>query len=271
MRKDGSADKPEPEPKICEFCQKEMRYLPLHHPIDKYRIAHWMSPGICGCAGSLEEELRIEAEKAEQKRIEAEKELNRKIKDAIGKSGIPPRYQRCTFDNYKITESNKQAYDVCVKYLESTRANCQEGKGLILLGPVGTGKTFLASAIGMGIIRELGWVAFGTTIDLLSSIKATYEDDKGDSEQQVIRRLNRVDFLIIDDFGKEKVKPWVEQTIYQIINYRYQHLKPVIITTNAKSMKEIRNAYPNAGEAIESRLSEMCQGVFVGGDDYRKR
>ena len=76
--------------------------------------------------------------------------------------------------------------------------------------------------------------------------------------------------LVLDDLGKEKPSEWVEETLYEIINARYVRRLPVIITTNV-GLKAVETRYPWNGEAIVSRLFEMCAGVKVGGDDWRRR
>jgi len=65
--------------------------------------------------------------------------------------------------------------------------------------------------------------------------------------------------------GKENSTDWSRQIIYNIINQRYERLKPVIITTNL-SVQELNR---RVGEATVSRLLEMCQGIKLNGSDYR--
>ena len=69
---------------------------------------------------------------------------------------------------------------------------------------------------------------------------------------------------------KEKPSEWVEETLYEIINARYVRKLPVVITTNV-GLKAVETRYPWNGEAIVSRLFEMCIGAKVEGEDHRRR
>ena len=73
-----------------------------------------------------------------------------------------------------------------------------------------------------------------------------------------MRRLTSVDLLHLDDLGAEKSTDWVLETLYTIVNQRYQEQRSVIITTNFDhdKLKE------QVGERIVSRLADMC-GEFV--------
>jgi DNA replication protein DnaC len=76
--------------------------------------------------------------------------------------------------------------------------------------------------------------------------------------------------LVLDDLGKEKPSEWAEEKLYEIVNARYVRSLPIIITTNV-GLKAVEARYPWNGEAIVSRLFEMCRGAQLGGEDYRRR
>ena len=73
--------------------------------------------------------------------------------------------------------------------------------------------------------------------------------------------------LIIDDLGRELNTPHNRSVFYQIVNYRYEHNTPLVITTNL-DVQELCMRYD---EAVFSRLAEMCDFVFMKGSDYRLR
>ncbi|MCL6577035.1 MAG: ATP-binding protein [Kyrpidia sp.] len=130
-------------------------------------------------------------------------------------------------------------------------------------------KTHLAAAIAISLLEKKKSVVFGTVTPFLGQIRKTFDDDR-EHEWDVMRRFSWCDLLIIDDLGKEKVSDWVQQTVYEIINNRYVNNKSLVITTNM-SLGDIRERYQEHGDAIVSRILEMCRGVRLDGPDWRKK
>ena len=75
-------------------------------------------------------------------------------------------------------------------------------------------------------------VIFGSTIKLFGIIKKSYNNEIEENESKIISEFINCDVLIIDDLGKEKPSEWVLEKLYYIINERYEHNKPIIVTTN---------------------------------------
>lgn len=182
-------------------------------------------------------------------------------------SRLPARWKNRTFEAFEITDKNRDSYQLALEY--ATNFNPQLGEGLLLVGTVGTGKTHLAAAIAMNLLDREHSVVFGTVTSLLGQIRSAFDSDRI-SEREVMDKLCRCQLLIIDDLGKEKTTDWVEQTLYEIINTRYEDNKSLVITTNM-NLDEIRNKYQNNGDAIVDRILETCEGVEMKWPSWRKR
>jgi DNA replication protein DnaC len=144
-------------------------------------------------------------------------------------------------------------------------ASVNLGRSMLLLGPTGTGKTHQA----YGAIRELAvtgvaarWVVT-TTADMYAALRPRHGID---SEAEFLRyRDARI--LLIDDLGAER-KPteFTEEINFRLINWRYEHQLPTLITSNLVP-KEISE---RLGDRVTSRLIEMCERVVFKGPDRRR-
>jgi DNA replication protein DnaC len=177
---------------------------------------------------------------------------------------IPPRYQGALADHPRVTAWAE----------EITRTGrpgpggvpgIATGPSLLIAGPTGTGKTHQA----YGAIRvlltagvRLRWEAT-TAADLYAAQRP--QQGHTDPEQQ-LQRLARTPLLLLDDLGAAKQSPWTEELTYRLVNHRYNHLLPTLVTTNLP-VADLREAI---GDRTASRLAEMTQRVILTGHDRRR-
>lgn len=264
-------------PQKCEFCGKKL--LPtgfLVNIMGKYRWVHRAGEyELCQCEKAKKK--REEERRAEEERLKAEKEraYREKIETMIRESRLGPRFKMRTFANFEVNEKNKEAYEVAKKYAVEFDKYKRQGLGLLFTGGYGTGKTHLAAAICHEIIKQGYQPIFGTMITLLEKIKTTYENEYSrETEERILRKYTDCDLLIIDDLGKERPTDWTLEKLYYVINTRYENCLPIIITTNYTPGKLITRLTVKDNietpEAIVSRIYEMCKGVYMDWEDYRK-
>ena len=269
---------PPPPPKTCKYCGKTLYHegIAIAGVILIWRTNE---PRHCDCPKSIEFWEKWEAEQAEKEkqRIQQE-ELERrkqKIQAILGKSGIKQRYLSRTFDNFAITDENRQAYQIAKSYADNWEQNAKEGKGLYLEGTCGTGKTHLAVAISLELISRGIPVVCKTSIDLLADIKRSYEQDSTVSEEDVLSAYKGADLLVIDDLGKERATEWSVPILYRIINDRYEAMLPTIITTNYNSdvltEKLTVKGDRETADAIVSRFIGSSDCATMAWDDYRRK
>jgi DNA replication protein DnaC len=89
----------------------------------------------------------------------------------------------------------------------------------------------------------------------------------------VLAPIFQADILVLDELGATVPTDWVRDTMYQIINRRYNDNKLTIFTTNYldKSRSEKEQVLEDRiGTRLRSRLYEMCKMVVMDGEDYRK-
>lgn len=161
----------------------------------------------------------------------------------------------------------EQVLEQVQQYASNLNNAREHGISLLLWGPNGTGKTLLAAATLKEAIRQ----GFSSQMTSLGGLIEVYTDGWGDAGKKEIynRRIRNVDFLFIDDVGKEykaKSGDLVEVAFDNLIRYRSFRNKPFILTTNTN----ISNLEGTYGQSLVSLLQGKSIAIKVGGQDYRK-
>jgi DNA replication protein DnaC len=181
-------------------------------------------------------------------------------------SVIPAKYRGVSFDRPPITDLDHTVVRVVREFAGELDANLSAGRGLWLMGDVGTGKTSLAMVVSKAALELGRSVAIYSLPRLLARIRRTYDADAGEqSYLQFFERLTSVDLLHVDDLGAEKRSDWVLEQLYAIVNERYEAQRSVLITTNLPH-DELEE---QIGSRTVSRLSQMCDEVPLFGADRR--
>ena len=138
----------------------------------------------------------------------------------------------------------------------------------IIMGPVGVGKTFLATALGHAAVRARHTVRFERAGQLLKRLKAARLDNSHDEQ---IRKLLRVDLLILDDFCLQPMDATDTADIYEIIVER--HRTAATITTSNREPAEwlALMADPLLAQSAIDRLQSAAYELVLDGESYRHR
>ena len=139
---------------------------------------------------------------------------------------------------------------------------------LLLLGPVGVGKTFLATALGHIACRRGYSTLMLRAERLFKLLKASRLDHTHDRE---MRRLLGIDLLIIDDFGLDQMDAIESRDLYDIIVDRHQR-GSIIVTRNRDPDEWLPLlADPIRAQSAIDRLQNSAYELVVEGESYRKR
>lgn len=209
---------------------------------------------------------------------------------------IPPRFRECSFHNYyPKNDSQYFAHSFASRLVDEYPAT---ESGLLFMGSVGVGKTHLAIAVLREMIAKKGVrCLFYESGSLLKAIQDSYNPVSQTSEMRVLAPVYQAEVLVLDELGATVPTNWVRDTMYQIINTRYNNQKLTIFTTNyfdevragaeensesadakrrnrrftSERIQELTTLEERIGTPLRSRLYEMCKKVMIEGEDYRKR
>ena len=195
-----------------------------------------------------------------------------RFKKLLATARIPRRYASCSFDSFKTEPGTSQDHALLLAQSLVNEYPAVE-RGLLFMGPAGVGKTHLAVAIIRGLIAKGFAGIFSEFGALLKEIQDSYNPISKSSELKVLSPIYQTDVLVLDELGATVPTDWVRDTMYQIINKRYNDNKLTIFTTNyfdeAQSEKD-KVLEDRITTKLRSRLYEMCTKVVMDGEDYRR-
>ena len=144
----------------------------------------------------------------------------------------------------------------------------ERNEDVLLLGPVGVGKTFLAGALGHAACRAGKRVLFiraDRMLKLLHQARADY------STERAVRSLLAPDLLIVDDFGLRRLDSSQSSDVYEIVIER--HRRASTIFTSNRDVSEWVPLFddPILAQSALDRLAHNAHQIVIEGDSYRKR
>jgi DNA replication protein DnaC len=211
-------------------------------------------PCICECRAA-----EIKAEEEARKQREFFERVMR-----LKKVGFPEKaMQEWTFAN--DDGSNPKLTNAMKNFVEHFNTFRKEGKGLLLFGNVGTGKTFLAACVANELISK-GIPCLVTNFARISNeVQGMFE-----GKQQYYDNLNSFPLLVIDDLSAERKTEYMQEIVFNVIDARYRANLPLIVTTNL-TREELMHPASITHQRIFSRLFEMCTPIEVVGKDRRQQ
>jgi DNA replication protein DnaC len=144
-----------------------------------------------------------------------------------------------------------------------------EGRNLLLYGPSGVGKTHVAIAIAYKAIQNSSDARFVTAAQLIDELSSASRDG---ALREALGPYTHPGVLVVDEVGYLSHGPDAANVLFQVVNDRYLHRRPVVFTTN-KPVEEWGRVLhdPDLAEAILDRVLERGRILTFKGPSYRTR
>lgn len=210
--------------------------------------------------------LEREQQRDQLQEADRRKSLFSKLIDQCGR-----RYAECSFDSFTTGNAKQcQVLAMVREYAETLPERIKSGEGMVLFGPVGTGKDHLAISIGIEAVKRHGMEAAHVNgQDWFGRVRDSMDEERGPSEVKLIEQLVRPHLLILSDplppFGS--VGQHMAMMAYRLVRRRYDNLRPTIVTLNVANEQE---AEERLGVPTWDRLRQDAWMVFCNWASYRK-
>ena len=178
-------------------------------------------------------------------------------------AGLDPQMRLDTWDPSAAVRYDQQLWNELVSLRFAGAAH-----GALILGPVGVGKTHLATALGHIAVRRRLTVHMARADHLFKRLRAARLDNSTEAEH---RRLAAIDILILDDFALQPLDETATTDFYELTVARHG-TKPTILTSNRTPDEWIPLMSDTLlAQSATDRLTAASHELIVEGDSYRRR
>jgi DNA replication protein DnaC len=178
-------------------------------------------------------------------------------------AGLDPGMRLDTWNTTAAVRFDQQLWNelVSLRFLDAHH-------GALVLGPVGVGKTHLATALGHVAVRRRVSVLMSRADKLFKRLKAARLDNTVEAE---MRRLANVQLLIIDDFCLQALDATETADFYELVVERHQKAATVVTSNRSPDEWLALMADPLLAQSAVDRLTSTAHELIVEGESYRRR
>lgn len=148
-------------------------------------------------------------------------------------SEIPQYFKQKSFADYQPENDGGVAIkSIMQEYARDFRSNMLGNRHVVMFGTMGTGKTHLACAAALEVIKQGFSARYTKAITFLRNVKSTWGKEAPMSEKAMIETYEKPDLLIIDELGMNFGTDAERVILFDLIDTRYGMMKPCILISN---------------------------------------
>lgn len=171
----------------------------------------------------------------------------------LGQSEIPPRFLDKTFARFNAdNDGQRYARDQAEAFAAAFIAGQCPAHSLLFVGQTGTGKTHLACAVALRVMKQGGSAMFTTAARMIRRIREAKSFSAAETESEAIRLHTFPDLLILDEVGVQSGTDAEARALFEVINERHEQCKPTIYISNF----DVGKVADALGPRIHNRLLE---------------
>lgn len=249
----------EPLSATCTRCEQPFEYMGWPIPLRNGGTKTILRDV---CDACLEEEQQQRDLEERRRRYERESPCR------LSQSERGSRLAAATFATFQETPQNAKALGLAARWMAEIRR-----PNLIIMGPVQSGKSYLAACVFNALHEQLEpafWLNAGSFMAL---VRRGFTDKEAAAEAgRKSAAAERAPYLVLDDLGKVhpgKDISWVEETFYAIVEARYRDELPTIVTTEWTGAGLVERV----GLSVKSRLQHgaLVAGMKKAAVEYRRQ
>jgi DNA replication protein DnaC len=173
-----------------------------------------------------------------------------RVQEINAAAGLPERYADACLKNF-VSESVEQEKLLSELHAYAQGIDRNEEASMALIGPVGTGKTWIGCAL-VNEVLKFGSAAYITAKRYTGLIRESYRNDSKMSELAILDRYAKKRLLVLDEIGRQFDTEAEKLYLFDLIDERYRNRLPTVFLSNL-SPEEFRKFL---GEAIVDRIRE---------------
>jgi DNA replication protein DnaC len=139
---------------------------------------------------------------------------------------------------------------------------------IFVLGPTGVGKSYIASALAQKACRDGYSIYYTRAAALFRDLHLARADG---SLKKLLRRLNRIDVLVVDDWAMVAMSEAERRDFWEIAEDRYQARSMILTSQLPMSRWHEQIGEPTLADAILDRLVHNAHRIEMRGDSMRKK
>ena len=144
----------------------------------------------------------------------------------------------------------------------------KQAENIIFTGPTGVGKSYLAQAIGIAACQMLYKVQYYNTARLMEQVKIAKLDG---TYVKLLKRIQKMDLLILDDFGLNPFDQYARQALMDILEDRYGKSSTIVVSQIPVAQWHGTIGEGTIADAILDRLVHASHRISLDGESLRKK